>query len=214
MPFTPEAALAAIPYDRLDINLSDAEHIVATWQHFGDKRKTIDPVVEFFRSRRSFYEKDPKWDVHIVIEHRDRDVTLDSGRIVRTYGFSYAPYSMTYAEISPAQVRERFHELLKVIVAEMTTMFDEWHDADDGMLLFLKDQNKLAIDNFLIGMGYKPAQKKPKKKKTKAEKRASAAAYRKEHPDCVKKKDRTPKSRPDSSPDDPELEIDAILGHA
>lgn len=210
MAFTPQSTLQAEQLDRLELQLEDS-HYLATWRYFGEKSKSIDPVIEAFRARRSIYEKSPEHDVHIVIEHCSKDVILPDGRIRRRYSFSYCPYYTNYNDIPLPILHQRFMKLIRIIFAELTTLFDEWHDADNGMALFLKSQNKVSLDNFLIGMGYKIPSPKPKKKKTNAEKRASAAAYRAAHAEEIAKKKEKAKKNP---PPDSELIVDAILGHA
>ena len=213
MSFTPEAAMRAATLDYLDLRLED-DKIITTWRHFGARHSSLDPIIEAFRARRSIYEKFPEYDVHIVIEpaNGERETILPDGRIRREYQFSYNWYSMDLEDAPPLPVlKERFKNLLRIIYGELTILFDEWHDDENGMALFLEKQNKLVLDEWLIEMGYKIPSKKPKKKKSRAEKRASAAAYRAAHPECCTK------SRPKLDCGhviDDESDEQAVLGHA
>ena len=156
MSFTQKSMLAAEKLDRIEIEL-DGEKLTAIWKNFGKRSETLDPVIEAFRARRSHWEKTPEHDVHIVIEHREDDIILPDGKVKRTYGFSYCPYNRS--RVQPEQLHKEYTELLQIIFTELITLFDEWHDADNGMCAFLQEQNKSILDNFLYTMGYKDVAK-------------------------------------------------------
>ncbi len=158
MPFSPESMLRAETLDHITLELTD-DKLIAEWQYFGKRAETLDPIIEAFRARRSHWEKTPEHDIHIVIEHRDDDIFLPNGRVRRTYGFSYCPYNRNSDKIPPIQLYTEYEALLHVIFTELITLFDEWHDEEDGMYRFLEEQNKSVMDNFLYKYGYKDVAK-------------------------------------------------------
>lgn len=188
MPFTPESMLKAEKLDYLHLNLYD-DMLHAKWKNFGDRATTPDPVVEAFRARRSHWERyevngKHLYDVHIVIEHRDTDIVRPDGRIERHYGFSYCPYMRDHDDVTPEQLKKEFFELLRIIFIELITMFDEWHDADNGMAAFLNKGNKSSLDDFLYSMKYKDPDPETLKKRAKEER---TKKWKTEHPNGIPK---------------------------
>lgn len=180
MPFTPESSLAAKDLDcprignvyDIDIDTSyvkiigrdsiKEKHFQVIWP--GHNHYFVDPVVELFIPLRKRYRKE--YDLQIGLDAVHAEST--EGSLV----YRFVPGTFKRRNVDTRVIESELDFVAPRILAELDELFQTWAEADNGLCIYLEDQNVASIHKFLESIGLREPEKEERR-----------AAYIKAHPE-------------------------------
>lgn len=184
MPFTPESVArakslicphATEPYDHLiDLSCGSGSPVFAAEKRFNviwpdHDHWSIDPVIEMLIPLRKPYRK--KFDLHIGIDA----ITQESHDGILVFRFNYGPNQRS--NVDPRILASEMDMVAPLILNDLNDLFQTWAEADNGLCVYLEQNNISSIFRFLESIGLR---KSEEERPSKEERRK---AYLKAHPE-------------------------------
>ena len=190
MPFTPDSMKKAQELDRphvgeiydvvVDTSYIPAFHRISIrekrfqviWP--GHNHYYVDPVVELFIPLRKKYRKE--YDIHIVLDA----VHSESREGLLVYRFCCGTFERK--NVDTRLIEAEVDTIAPLILNELDDLFQTWTEADNGLCVYLEEQNVSSIHQFLESIGLRNPDS-PNAEQMAAAKERRRQAYLKEHPE-------------------------------
>ena len=191
MPFTPESMLTAEQLDcprvadvydviidtsyvkLINRDTIKEKHFKVNWP--GHNHYFVDPVVELFIPLRKKYRGE--YDLQIGLDA----VHSESSEGILAYRLVCGTFKRK--NVNTSAIEDELDIVAPIILAELDELFQIWAEADNGLCLYLEEQNVSSIHHFLESIGLRHDEDTDPKIAKRLAKEKRRQAYLKAHPE-------------------------------